>query len=346
MDSQYELNLNRFDEDATVRRREFFVADPNLYLYRRYPELQEPEVITAKKGSQSVLDVTGVRFKKTLENGKTEKFFACLQGKCFQKREVIKLTNTSTSNGSRHLKEAHHVLSAKTQAYHRNVAQLNQYIEGASEAFQQDPNRWFEVQLAAFACENSLAFRAFESTTWKVIAEKLPVMKNKTLQKINIKKHYVEHYVSIKQHIQAHIEAAKTAYHIPFMSLTIDLIQTKVQNKKLIGVKVTYIHNGSIVSWNLAVRAYNPTAQQMEGERKASDLLMDWCKVILKEYSINPEKHILTSCSDSGSDVKRALEVVFPTHREWCVSHLTHLALADAFGSSVDPNKTKNSEIR
>jgi hypothetical protein len=152
--------------------------------------------------------------------------------------------------------------------------------------------------------------------------------------------------VSIKQHIRAHIEAAKTAYHIPFMSLTIDLIQTKVQNKKLIGVKVTYIHNGSIVSWNLAVRAYNPTAQQMEGERKASDLLMDWCKVILKEYNINPEKHILTSCSDSGSDVKRALEVVFPTHREWCISHLTHLALADAFGSSVDPNKTKNSEIR
>jgi hypothetical protein len=27
--------------------------------------------------------------------------------------------------------------------------------------------------------------------------------------------------------------------------------------------------------------------------------------------------------------------------REWCVSHLTHLALSDAFGSSVDPNKTK-----
>jgi hypothetical protein len=53
----------------------------------------------------------------------------------------------------------------------------------------------------------------------------------------------------------------------------------------------------------------------------------------------------LTSCTDSGSNVKQALEVVFPTIREWCRSHLLHLALPDAFGSPVDPNKTKKSEV-
>ena len=95
------------------------------------------------------------------------------------------------------------------------------------------------------------------------------------------------------------------------MSLTLDLIRTEVQNKKLIGVKVTYILHGSLVSWNLAVRAYNPTAQQLQGEKKASELLMEWCKLIFKEYCICLEKHVLTSCSDSGSDVKRALKVVF-----------------------------------
>ncbi len=68
--------------------------------------------------------------------------------------------------------------------------------------------------------------------------------------------------------------------------------------------------------------------------------------MILVEFKINAEDHGLTSCTDSGSDVKQALEVVFPTIREWCVSHLLHLALADAFCSSVDPNKTKNSEVR
>jgi hypothetical protein len=44
--------------------------------------------------------------------------------------------------------------------------------------------------------------------------------------------------------------------------------------------------------------------------------------------------------------VKRALEKVFPKMREWYISHLTHLALADAFGSHVDPNKSRNSDMR
>ena len=68
--------------------------------------------------------------------------------------------------------------------------------------------------------------------------------------------------------------------------------------------------------------------------------------MILFEFAINPDQHILTSCSDSGSDIKKAMEKVFPTIREWCVSHLTHLVLPDTFGSHVDPNKTKNRDMR
>ena len=55
---------------------------------------------------------------------------------------------------------------------------------------------------------------------------------------------------------------------------------------------------------------------------------------------------ILTSCTDSGSDVKRALEKVFVTYHEWCISHLTHLALVDAFGCHLDKTKSKNIEAR
>jgi hypothetical protein len=44
------------------------------------------------------------------------------------------------------------------------------------------------------------------------------------------------------------------------MYLMLDLIQTEVQNKILIEVKVMYIH--------LAIRAYNPVAQQMQGEKR------------------------------------------------------------------------------
>ena len=151
--------------------------------------------------------------------------------------------------------------------------------------------------------------------------------------------------MTIKQFIIKNIKEAKVLYNIPFISVSLDLIQNAVQNKKLIGVRVSYVCGSTITSWNLAVRGYNPTEEVMKNSQ-ASDLLVLWMKIILQEFEVDPEADVLTSCTDSGSDVKRALEVVFPTHREWCVSHLIHLALADAFGSSVDPNKTKNTEVR
>jgi hypothetical protein len=240
----------------------------------------------------------------------------------------------------------HGILSAKTAAHKRNIADIQKFIDGADKVFQKNPTCWFEVNLAAFTCENIISFNIFESPTWKVICSKLPVKNSTHMRTINLRRHYVEHYVSIKEHIMNRIQAAKDSHDIPFMSLTLDLIQMNVQNKKLIGVKVSYVHCGELYSWTLGVQGFNPTLQQLEGEEKASDLLMSWCKVILEEFNINAQEQILTSCTDSGSDVKRAVEQVLPTMREWCVSHLTHLALADAFGSSIDPAKSKNSSIR
>ena len=143
---------------------------------------------------------------------------------------------------------------------------------------------------------------------------------SKSLQSLNIRKHYVEHYASINENIIASIDRAKDAYNIPFISLSLDLIQNEVPNKKMIGIRVTFIHDKQITSYNLAVRGFNPNREEL-GTKCASELLMEWCKLILKEFKINAEKHVLTSCMDSGSDVKRALEKVFPTMREWCISH-------------------------
>jgi hypothetical protein len=70
-----------------------------------------------------------------------------------------------------------------------------------------------------------LPFRAFQSPTWKVIADKLPVGSSKSLQTINIRKHYVEHYMAIREIIKENIEEAKLLYTAPFMSVSLDLIQ-------------------------------------------------------------------------------------------------------------------------
>jgi hypothetical protein len=72
-----------------------------------------------------------------------------------------------------------------------------------------NPVCWFQKQLSALACENSVAYSAFDSPTWKLIANKLPVGNNKSLESLNLWKHYIEHYVSIKQCITECIDEAK-----------------------------------------------------------------------------------------------------------------------------------------
>ncbi len=49
---------------------------------------------------------------------------------------------------------------------------------------------------------------------------------------MNMRLHYVEYCIMIKKFIPQEINAAAKAYYIPFISLSIDLIQMEVQNKK------------------------------------------------------------------------------------------------------------------
>jgi hypothetical protein len=184
--------------------------------------------------------------------------FLCLLRKCFNNCEWIKITFQSTSNATSNLFGKHGVAASKIEAMQQNVATLNKFIEGADARFRCDSARWFKVRLLAFSCENSLAYCAFESITWKLIAEKLPVGNSKSLQSNNIWMNYVEHYVSIKQHVIQCISSAKAKYFIPFISLTIDLIQNEVQNKKMIGVRISYVHENKLCSHNLGVRGFNP----------------------------------------------------------------------------------------
>ncbi len=109
----------------------------------------------------------------------------------------------------------------------------------------------------------------------------------------------------MKNKIISQIVEAKEYYCIPYLSLSLDLIQNEVQNKKVIGLRVTYCFHGRAISHNLAVHGYNPTESQLKSGVSASELLIAWTKMILVEFRIDAEADILTSCTDSCSDVKK-----------------------------------------
>jgi hypothetical protein len=182
-------------EHEVERRKRLLVESPNLHL-SKYPVLKDCTIVVAAKDSRSVLDICGVRVK---ERVKGIPWFVCLSDGCFAARVAIKLSPTSTYNGTNHCSLKHNISSAKTEAHKRNTAVIANNIQNAETCFKDDPRRWFEVNFAAFACENSLSYRAFDSPFWKIIASKLPVGNVDTMTSINIRKHYVEHYVTVKK---------------------------------------------------------------------------------------------------------------------------------------------------
>ena len=60
----------------------------------------------------------------------------------------------------------------------------------------------------------------------------------------------------------------------------------------------------------------------------------------MNDYELSPE-NVLNATTDGGSDIKRLIEKKIGVPREWCLPHLIHLAVQDAFGVSVrSKNKT------
>lgn len=161
-----------------------------------------------------------------------------------------------------------------------------------------------------------------------------------------MQKHHVEMYETVKRTIVSKIAEARRYYTIPFMSLNLDLIKSKTSNEKYLALRVCFnTRRQANIGYNLAVRRFAPTTDERLAE-KASAVLDQWSQGVLSEFGIEVRRDVLTSVSDSGSDVKRTLQVLMDAWWEWCIFHLSHLALTDAFGTAIDPVASKNALAR
>ena len=130
------------------------------------------------------------------------------------------------------------------------------------------------------------------------------------------------------------IKSAHDTFTIPFLSLYFVALRVCINTLEKVNL-----------GYNLVVCQFAPTTRERQ-ECQLSAILTNWADGILEEFDIDILHDVLTSCSDSGSDVKRALDVLIDAWWEWCILHLSHLALTDAFGRSIDPAKSRNVAAR
>lgn len=96
------------------------------------------------------------------------------------------------------------------------------------------------------------------------------------------------------------------------------------------------------------MKHYAPSVEAQE-QGKASEILFTIFQATLAEYGINVSD-LAGGTTDSGSDVKamcvNILLALYQIWWDWCDCHLADKAAENAFGTSADPQKSKNKEAR
>ncbi|CAN0016946.1 unnamed protein product [Scytosiphon promiscuus] len=140
-------------------------------------------------------------------------------------------------------------------------------------------------------------------------------------------------------------ELAAEIGSLPLLHLNLDLWVDKFSTLKYLGTRLFYIdRKWELKTRLLAVRQFNPSKEMLESER-LSGLLEKYLKSVLEEFDLDTTK-LFSATSDAGSDVKRLCNVLLPGLWEWCICHMINCALVEAFGTHVDPAKSRNPQAR
>ncbi len=149
----------------------------------------------------------------------------------------------------------------------------------------------------------------FTTCRWQLIGRQLPVEEG-GMKSINIRKLHVELYTTYKKIIIMSLTEAHSFFTIKYLSLYLDLINSKMSNQKYLALRVCFNMSTRFnIGYNLAVRRFAPTTDEHQ-TKQLSTILHKWSSGVLEEFGIKVMLDVLISTSYSGSNVKRTLDIL------------------------------------
>jgi hypothetical protein len=200
-----------------------------------FPAIIKGAAFKDLKKTTFFLNQCGVRL---IDKDKVE-WFICLLDPCFNvnKPVVIKCTKTGASNACTHLNKKHCITSSKTMATNKKLIDIKKQLDLSDSTFKKDPKRWFEMQLGAWFAEQSISYNVFTTRRWQLIGHHLPVGEG-GMKSINIRKFHVKLYTTCKKIIIMSLTETHSFFMIKYLSLYLDLINSKMSNQKYLTLRV------------------------------------------------------------------------------------------------------------
>lgn len=279
------------------------------------------------------------------ESSKLNPVWKCLFSECFNNEKFwLKLGKGTTANATGHLLHRHGIQSKKTLVMKQNKRQRVRGARVNKSLLTQDPQRFYALAVTKLIVAKNLTLDFGETKELaSIIGQGFRQVRSEV-----IKRSLLEFYVYVRNLLAAELQKAQQCFEVPFLHLSADVYKNTLVNQSFLGIRVAFVDSqyralqSPVVtkSFNLGIRSFRPSSQHRK-TNQVSDLLHVWANSIFTEYNLIP-KAILTATTDGGSDIKRLIEKKIGIPREWCLPHLIHLAVQDAFGVSV---KCKNRPV-
>ena len=250
---------------------------------------------------------------------------------------VYDVTNSNDTQRNVHLSQ-HHMLGVtplhSREALH--TARMGRIAQATAAAAKRNmpADRLAHVRVARFFIKKMLAFSVCEDAAYREQASVDWKACKRDTMRATIGECFLVTAAQTKLAIRCTLKRAVLA---PF-HLNADLWTSKVSHQKFLGVRIFWKVGAEMKSALLAVTLYAPPKVE---NKKASDWLLEYVLAVLEWYGIETG-HVKGVTSDSGSDCKRAFNVLAAKHDWmwlWCFPHAMHCALVECLGTQKDRSK-------